>query len=314
MKRFTGIGGSQGAGPGALNEPVCTVGVFDGVHRGHRQLLYELNLWASTVGGESCVITFERHPLEALRGLQVSTILSLEHRLLEFERHGVAGALVLDFSIVRPMGAEQFLQKILIDGLGCRRLLLGFDSRLGRDREGGSDNLPGIGKRLGIEVRIASPVLDREGRKIGSSAIRDSIQRGELAAAANVLGRPYSLRGAVIHGEGRGKGLGTATANMEVADQVLPPDGVYLVRVYRGADTAPAIANLGVRPTFHEGGGRFLEVHVPGWEADLYGEVLEVRLVRRIREERRFADVDALRQQISRDLEALARAVKRGEV
>lgn len=309
MRRIEGL---QGAA--ALKDPVCAVGVFDGVHRGHRQLLYELHLWASSVEGDACVVTFASHPLEVLRGIQVLPILSLENRLLEFERHGVDAAVVLDFAAVKDLGAEEFLKEIVLEGLGCRRLLLGFDSHLGRNREGGPDNLPALGKRLGIEVRVASPVLDKSGAKIGSSSIREDIQAGDLAAAANTLGRPVALRGRVVHGDGRGTGIGVATANLDVGGQVLPPDGVYLVRVFHDGRTAPAVANLGVRPTFGAGGARVLEVHVPGWSGELYGDALEVRMVRRIREEREFASAAALKEQIARDLEVLAQAVEAGEV
>jgi len=312
VRRLAGLE-SDPAAP-ALREPVCTVGVFDGVHRGHRQLIYELNAWAQAADGQSCVITFERHPLETLRGIRVPMILSLESRLLEFQRLGVEATLVLDFARVRPMSAAEFLEQVVRDRLGCHRLLLGFDSRLGHDREGGPENLPEIGRALGIEVRVASPVRDRQGAKVGSSRIRAAIERGDLATAANMLGHPYHLRGRVVHGDGRGEELGTATANLDVDHQVLPPDGVYLVRVFHGEATAPGVANLGRRPTFGEGGPRVLEVHVPGWSGPLYGEALEVRLVRRLRGEERFPDAGTLRAQIARDLQALAQAVDRGEV
>ena len=309
MRRIEGLEGAP-----ALRDPVCAVGVFDGVHRGHRQLLYELHLWASSVEGDACVVTFSNHPLQVLRGIEVPPILSIENRLLEFERHSIEAAVVLDFAAVKDLGAEQFLQTVLLEGLGCRRLLLGFDSHLGRNREGGPDNLPAMGKALGIEVRIASPVLDKSGAKIGSSAIRNAIRVGDLAAAANMLGRPVALRGHVVHGDGRGTGIGVATANLDVGGQVLPPDGVYLVRVFHDGRTAPAVANLGTRPTFGPGGARVLEIHVPGWTGELYGDALEARLVRWIREEREFESTAALKEQIARDLEVLSQAVEAGEV
>lgn len=306
MKRFEGVDGLE-----PLKNPVCTVGVFDGVHRGHRQLLYELVVWAKAVDGESCVITFRRHPLETLKGIEVPAILALENRLLELERHGVDAVVLLDFEDVQPLTAEEFLSRTKAR-LDCTHVLLGFDSRIGKDRCGAAE-LPAVGERLGVEVRIASPVLDKDGNKIGSRFIREAIRTGHLDAAANVLGRPYSLRGEVIHGAGRGKDLGTATANVDVSGQVLPPDGVYLVRVFRGAETAAGVANLGVRPTFG-GGERGLEVHVPQWSGDLYGEVLEVRLGRRLRDEQKFANAAELKEQIAKDLAELAQAVADGEI
>jgi riboflavin kinase / FMN adenylyltransferase len=299
---------------GDLRDPVATIGVFDGVHRGHRQLLYELSVWARATGGESVVLTFDRHPLEVLRGEKVAPILSLENRLLEFERHGIDATVILDFAAIRHMGPREFLSEILVARLGCRRLLLGFDSRIGKDRSGDAARVREEGSALGIDVRVASPVLDKEGGKIGSSAIREAIRKGELDRAANLLGRPMTLRGHVVHGAGRGKGLGIPTANIDTGEQILPPDGVYLARVFRGADTAPAVMNLGVRPTFGGSGKRVLEVHVPGWHADLTGEALEVRPVRFLRAERKFESPAALKAQIEADLSALAQAVARGEI
>ncbi len=311
MRRLDGL---ESVRPGLLREPVCAIGVFDGVHRGHRQLIYELDVWARSVDGESCILTFDRHPLEVLKGVAVPAILSLEARLVELERHGVDAVVVADFGSLKDLGPAEFLEAVVLDRLGCRRLLLGFDSHLGKDRRGGPANLGKMGEALGIEVRIASSVLDREGQKIGSRAIRAAILAGDLEGAANLLGRPYAVRGEVIHGAGRGQELGTATANLDISGQLLPPHGVYLVRVFRGGETAPGVANLGVRPTFGDGGAPTLEVHVPGWSGELYGEQLDVRLLRRLRDERRFRDVAALRAQIAADLEALAEAVANGEV
>ena len=305
MKSFDTLDGLS-----ELDAPVCTVGVFDGVHRGHRQLLYELSVWAQAVNGQSCVITFLRHPLETLRSIEVSAILTPENRRLEFERHGVDAVVLIAFESIQDLTATEFLERL--KGVGCTRVLLGFDGRIGCDRAGPAE-LPAIAEKLGVELRTASPVLDKDGSKIGSRFIRDAIQRGDLEAAANVLGRPCSLRGEVVHGAGRGKELGVATANLDVSGQVLPPDGVYLVRVFRRPDTAAGVANLGVRPTFG-GGARGLDVHVPQWSGDMYGDFLEVRIGRRLRDEKKFADAAELKEQIVRDLQQLAQAVADGDI
>jgi len=219
---------------------VGTVGVFDGVHRGHRQLLYELTVWAGEVGRTAFAVTFDRHPVEVLRGEEVPLIQPLSERLVELGRHGVESIAVLDFAEIRELTAREFLEDVLKARLGCGRFLLGFDSRLGRDRAD-AHRLPAIGEACGVEVRVASPVLDRDGRKIGSSAIREAVREGDLDRAANLLGHPYKIRGTVERGAGRGKGLGTATANLGVAGRVLPPDGVYLVRVFWRGRTAGAV-------------------------------------------------------------------------
>lgn len=311
MRRLDGL---DSLGPAGLREPVAAVGVFDGVHRGHRQLLYELCNWATAVGGEPCVLTFDRHPLTVLRGVEVPWILSLEQRLTELERHGVAHTAVLDFGAIKDKTAEEFLREVLVERMGCRRLLLGFDSRIGKDRQGDAHTLPALGEAAGVEVRIASPVLDHKGEKVGSSAIRRALADGDLDRAANLLGRPVTVRAVVEKGAGRGRDLGAATANLPVAGLALPPDGVYLARAFLGAETAPAIANLGVRPTFRDGRGRTLEVHVPGWTGDLHGRALEVRLLRFVRPEQRFDDAGALKAQIEKDLAVWREAVARGEL
>ncbi len=312
MKRATHWSAFGGAS--ALREPICTVGVFDGVHRGHREVFYELRAWADAIGGETCVLTFSRHPLEVLRGVPLPLLMSNEQRLNEFSRHGMDAALVLEFGLVKDLSPEEFLTTVIRDGLGCRRLLLGFDSHIGKDRAGDSTTLPALGASLGIEVRVASRVLDQAGQKVGSSVIRKAIASGNLESASAMLGHPVTVLGKVQHGAGRGAEVGVATANLAVDELALPPNGVYLVRVFRGGETAPAIANLGIRPTFGDGGPRVLEVHIPGWNMDLYGETLEVRLIRFLRPEIRFESTDELRAQIQADLAEFRQATESGEL
>ncbi len=314
MRRYDGPDVLDRLSPEAFHAPVCTVGVFDGVHRGHLQLLSELAGWADEVSGEPCVLTFERHPLTVLRGIEVPCVLGLDHRLLELERQGVQAVVVLDFAAVRNMTPAQFLQRILIDGMGCHHFLLGFDSRVGQGGAGDASSLPEIGRTVGVEVRVAAPVRDKQGHKIGSSILREAVLQGDLALAALMLGHPFALRGRVVRGEGRGAGLGAATANLRLEGDVLPPDGVYLVRVRTNGDREPGVANLGVRPTFGDAGERTFEVHVPGWGGERYGDVLEVELVSLLRGERRFEDAAALQRQIAEDLEALRRAVAEGRL
>ena len=314
MRRYDGPDVLDRLSPEAFRSPVCTVGVFDGVHRGHQQLLSELVAWADEVSGEPCVLTFERHPLTVLRGIEVPSVLGLDHRLLELERQGVQAAVVLDFAAVRNLTPAEFLQRVLIDRMGCRRFLLGFDSRVGKGGAGDAGSLPEIGRAVAVEVRVAAPVQDERGHKIGSSVLREGVLRGDLTLVAGLLGHPFALRGRVVRGEGRGAGLGAATANLQLEGEVLPPDGVYLVRVRTNGDREPGVANLGVRPTFGEAGKRTFEVHVPGWGGERYGDVLEVELVSRLRGERRFDDAAALQRQIAEDLEALRRAVAEGRL
>jgi riboflavin kinase/FMN adenylyltransferase len=310
VRRYAGV---EALSPEELRAPVCTIGVFDGVHLGHQRLLGELRAWAGEVGGEACVLTFEVHPANVLRGIEIPLVMGLEQRLLELERQGIEAAVVLDFTAIRNLSPADFLRSIVLEKLGCRRFLLGFDSRVGRGGAGDVRTLPDTGREVGVEVRIGEPLRDDGGRKVGSSALRAAVGRGDLGGAARLLGRPMSLAGRIVRGAGRGASLGTSTANLEVENGILPPDGVYLVRVRSGDEEAPGVANLGVRPTFGAG-SRTFEVHVPGWTGERYGEFVEADLVRRLRDERRFQGPADLRRQIAADLEALHRAVAAGEI
>ncbi|MFN3486014.1 MAG: riboflavin kinase, partial [Planctomycetota bacterium] len=201
--------------------------------------------------------------------------------------------------------AEEFVRDVVAGRLRARGIVLGHDSRFGRGREGDLELLARLGRELGIEVRRCDPEL-HQGRPLSSSLIREAIAAGRLQEAALLLGRPPVVIGTVVRGDRRGTLLGFPTANIPLGRSVRPPAGVYAVEVPLEGRICRGVANLGRRPTFESGGTEILEVHLldyPG--GDLYGRTLEVRFLRRLREERRFENVEALRRQIQADIESV---------
>jgi riboflavin kinase/FMN adenylyltransferase len=285
---------------------VVTWGVFDGVHRGHRRVLETLRNWAREISAPSVAITFDRPPSEVLTGKPVPLLVPLEERLRRIGDTGVDFALVIAFTPeFARLGADDFARDVVAGRLRARGIVLGHDSRFGRGREGDLDLLTRLGRDLGIEVRRCAPEL-HQGKPVSSSLIREAVAAGRLEEATLLLGRAPSVTGTVVRGDRRGTRLGFPTANIPLGRVVHPPAGVYAVeaslegRVYRG------VANLGTRPTFEAGGREVLEVHFldyPG--GDLYGRVVEVRFLRRLREERRFDNAEALRRQIQADIESV---------
>ncbi|MBK8978879.1 MAG: riboflavin biosynthesis protein RibF [Planctomycetes bacterium] len=299
-------------GPAAIEaRSAVIVGVFDGVHLGHQRLLHELLEMASALRALPTVVTFRNHPDEVLRGRRVDWIASLPLRLRLLRRAGVGRAVLLDFDDrLRTLSARAFSERILLHGLRCTGLLLGYDSAIGRDREGTPQRMAELGRELGFEVRQGSR-FEVDGRPVSSTAIRDAIRRGDLDAAHRMLGRWPAAFGSVVHGDERGRTLGFPTANVVPQSLVLPPEGVYAVTVILAGTPLPGVANLGRRPTFASDPDTapLLEVHLLDFTGDLYSQELEVAFVARLRPEQRFADPAALRAQIALDIAAARRAL-----
>lgn len=283
---------------------VATVGVFDGVHLGHFHVLREVVARAKDRGITSVMVTFADHPKSVLLGRAPAAVTSLEHRLLLFRRAGIDATLVLRFTAeLRQLTAEMFTRKVLLDGLGLRELVFGFDSKFGRDRGGNPESLQPLSESLGFSITEVPP-LRLHGRAVSSSFIREAVQLGDLPKAASMLGRPVSVLGTVVQGDQRGRELGFPTANLDLHHELQPPTGVYagLVRLVGEEDPTllPAVVNLGTRPTF-EDAGESVEVHLLDWQGDLYGKELEVFFLARQRAEMSFPDADALRARIGMD-------------
>jgi riboflavin kinase/FMN adenylyltransferase len=288
--------------------------MFDGVHRGHQAILAANVESARALGARATVITFRRHPKKLLLGNAPRTLTTLEHRLELFARAGIDHAVVLGFDAsLRSLTAAEFTEQIAVRALGVRRFVLGFDSKFGRDRGGTPEFL----RSRGFEVLIAPKVVVA-GRAVSSTAIREAVELGDLAAASGMLGRRVSVFGRVVHGSSLGHRLGFPTANLDLHHELHPPPGVYASVVHRLSEGGPrrsflGVTNIGFRPTVAPEPPRHpqVEVHVLDFDGDLYGERLELEFVTRLRGERRFSGVEELVAQIGRDVRE-ARSVLAG--
>jgi riboflavin kinase/FMN adenylyltransferase len=285
-----------------------TIGVFDGVHLGHRRVLDLLGRRAGELGLETAVVTFHPHPLALIGPDMVPPLLTgIDHRLELLEGLGVDLVAVLSFDErLRRLTAAEFAAVVLADALAARLVVVGGDFRFGYRRSGNVAALATLGDAHGFAAEVIPLVGGEE--PWSSTRIRQMVAEGDMRGAALALGRPHEVRGRVVHGEGRGSGLGVPTANVEVpAGLALPPQGVYAVRAGPvGAGLIPGVADLGVRPTFN-GGAEALEVHLFDYHGDLYGESMRVAFVERLRGEQRFASVGDLVAQMRADVASAQR-------
>jgi len=282
---------------------VVTVGTFDGVHRGHRAVIEELARRAERAERSSVLVTFEPHPAAVVRPEAAPARLTLAH-----ERAAALAETVLDYVVVlrfdralATMAPEEFVRSVLVRRCRVRELVVGHDHGFGRDRQGDRAMLERLGRAEGFAVDVVAPV-DDDG-VISSSRIRQAIEAGDLATARRLLGRPYRISGRVVRGAGRGRSIGVPTMNLAPPPgKLLPPDGVYAVRVEAGGRPVGGMMNQGARPTFGDA-DRWLEAHLFDFAGELYGREVRVEWVKRLRGVRRFASADELRQQLAHDRE-----------
>jgi len=283
------------------------LGVFDGVHLGHRVILGAAVAHARATGSTALACTFEPHPFEVLQPDRAPQLITtLDERLELVAACGVDGTVVLDFT--RELAAvepEAFVKDVLVDRLAARQVVVGFNHRFGRGARGDADLLRDLGGRLGFSVDVVEPLMV-DGAPVSSTAIRAALGRGDLEAAARMLGRPYTLPGKVVAGAGRGRTLGFPTANIAPERPVLVAPGVYACTTEVAGQRQRAVVNVGVRPTFGED-TLAVEAYLLDFSGDLYGQTLRLVFVSRVREERRFPSVDALRAQIAADVETARR-------
>jgi riboflavin kinase/FMN adenylyltransferase len=290
----------------AAARPVVSVGSFDGVHLGHQYILNELVEWARREHAPAVVVTFRTHPREVMTGKVMPSLNSPEHKLRLLSKAGVDAILMLEFDDrIQQLTARDFMEQCVRDALNARGLLVGFNNHIGKDREGTYPVLREIGAGLGIEVRESERV-EVSGLAMSSSAIRKHVASGDFLWARKMLGRPYSIVGHVTPGDKRGGGIGFPTANIALAGLAYPPQGVYGVRVKHEGEWHLGAANIGTRPTVAPARvDPLLEVHLLDFEGDLYGHELEVEFLFRVRDERKFAGLEELKQQLARDVEAV---------
>lgn len=279
------------------------LGYFDGIHLGHQAILRQ----AVACGERSLLFTFRNHPLSVLRPEQAPQLLTpFEEKVPLVAAQGVQWLVWREFDVpFSRMTPRQFVHQVLAARLGARRVVVGPNYRFGHRAAGSPDMLVELGRECGLEVDVVPPVFLGE-TMVSSSRIRTLLGEGDVRCAGALLGRPYEVGGTVARGEQRGTRIGFPTANVAVDEaRLLPANGVYATRVAVGERTVAGVANLGVRPTFAgHADRRVLEVHLLDFTDDLYDQALHVQFVDRLREERTFAGVDALVEQIRRDVEA----------
>lgn len=285
---------------------VLTIGNFDGLHRGHQALLKLLTDKASALGVPAVVLTFEPHPREYFSAHDAPPRLaSLREKLLLLSSCGIDRVHVCRFNAgFAAQPAAAFIDDVLIRGLGVRHVFVGDDFRFGARRTGDFAMLQRAGQAHGFGVE-SMPTLDVGGERASSSAVRNALAAGDLAHAAQLLGRPYSIAGKIMHGDKIGRQLGFPTINIQLKHRRPPLSGVFAVGVEGLEDRRIAgVANVGVRPTATDSGQARLEVHLLGWSGDCYGAHPRIHFLHKLREEIRFASLDALKTQIARDTDA----------
>jgi riboflavin kinase/FMN adenylyltransferase len=286
---------------------VVTIGTFDGVHWGHQLLIQRVKEEARRRGLLSAVVTFDKIPRTVINpDLRVSRLTPLPERLRLLASLEVDQVVPLTFDTeLSRLTAQEFVT-LLIRYLGMRHLVTGPGFALGRGRGGTSEVLTQIGQELGYTVQVLEPFL-QDGERVSSTAVRQALAEGRMERVMACLGRPFGLVGRVVVGRHRGKGLGFPTANLALEDgQALPPDGVYVTRARLEGQPLPSVTNVGDNPTFGDV-QRWVEVHILDFDRDIYGRELRIDLLHRLREEVRFPTVEALVEQMHRDV-AAARA------
>ena len=275
---------------------IVTVGTFDGVHRGHWEVLGEICRRARETGGRSILVTFDPHPLRVVRPEHAPPLLTtLGEKREVLAESGLEYVVFVPFTrTLQRYPARRFVEEILIGRIGMKELVIGYDHGFGRDREGGVETLREIGREMGFAVDVVE-AYQLEGEPVSSSRIRRLLGEGDAATAARLLGRPYWLEGVVVRGEQKGRELGFPTANVEVGnpEKMLPREGVYAAYGWVGGARVPGLLHLGPRPTF-PGFSPTVELHLLDWSGDLYGRHLRVEVVDRIRDIRPFPSVPAL--------------------
>lgn len=295
---------------------VLTIGAYDGLHHGHQAVISQVRALAAQRGARSAVVTFDRHPATVVRPESAPKLLTDHDQRMELlEATGIDAAVVLPFT---PDMAEEspleFIERVLVDCLHAECVVVGDDFHFGRHREGNVTLLREIGETYDFEVEPVVLVSRADGvaEPVSSTAIRRALAGGNVALAADMLGRPFEARGVVVQGDQRGRLLGFPTANVEVPNRIcLPADGVY-AGIYERPDGSrhTCAINLGRRPTFYEhADSSLLEAHLIDFEGDLYGEAARIQFVDFLRSERKFDGIDALIEQLKHDIEHARRSI-----
>lgn len=283
--------------------PVLTLGNFDGVHLGHQAIFSKVIARAGDISGISVAFTFEPHPLKVIAPERSPRLLNTFHGKMKLlAAAGIDVVICANFTrTFADQNPEDFAREVLHEKIGVREVYVGYDYAFGKGREGSIESLKRMGRTYGFEVGVIEAV-QVNGMVVSSSTIRDMIAEGRVDDAAKLLGRNYSIEGAVVHGARRGQKIGFPTANLSTANELVPALGVYAVLAsFKGRAMVKGVAAIGVRPTF-DSGPVSVEVYLLDFHDDLYGEQMEVSFVKRLRGEEKFADAEGLVLQIRKDV------------
>jgi len=287
-----------------LDNAVMTTGTFDGVHQGHRKILDRLMEVAKKSNGESVLLTFFPHPRMVLQPeSDLKLINTIDEKIELLRKEGI------DHLIIQPFTKEfsrttslEFVRDILVNQIGTKKLVIGYDHHFGRNREGSFDHLKEFGPIYGFEVEEIS-VQDVDNVNVSSTKVRKALEEGEVHVAANYLGHSFFIKGEVVHGKKIGRELGYPTANLKIENpyKLIPGNGIYAVRVRRGDDLYEGMLNIGIRPTIGVSQTISVEVNLFDFNEEIYGERLTVHFIKRIRCEKKFDSKDALIAEMQKD-------------
>jgi len=294
---------------------VLTLGVFDGLHLGHQLIMKTVVERARAVSAVPTVITFEPHPRAVLHPASAPPLLqTLDQKIEALGVLGIEQAIVIHFDqAFAQIRAEDFLRNVVRERLQAKEVYLGRGFFFGHNREGNIDLLRSASQRLGFFADEV-PEVRLRGTRIGSTRIRELLQQGRVNLARRMLGRPYGVEGPVVRGAARGTSLGFPTANLRPHNRVIPRAGVYVTATLNAGHWRRSVTNIGLRPTFGDATEPSVETFVMNWSGDLYGDVLRVRFLHRLRAEKKFALVDELKSQIDRDVARATRYFERAGV
>jgi riboflavin kinase/FMN adenylyltransferase len=283
---------------------IITVGSFDGVHVGHVKILSTLVNNAKAKNCRSIVLTFEPHPRKVIsQNYSLKLLTSLEEKKELIYKHGVDELLILPFTHeFSQMSSDDFFKNIIIDKIGIKEIILGYDHHFGKGRDGDESKVRQLGSLYNFEVTLV-PEVKYDDLTVSSSVIRRELQHGKIKSAACYLNRFYSITGRVIEGDKRGRLLGFPTANIQISDddKMVPANGVYAVKVFTGNEEYSGVMNIGNRPTFQDSESIILEVHIFDFSENIYDKEIKVEFVDRIRDEQKFNSKEELIEQINRD-------------
>ncbi|MGB5530471.1 MAG: bifunctional riboflavin kinase/FAD synthetase [Ignavibacteriaceae bacterium] len=285
---------------------VITLGTFDGLHLGHQRIFDTLIQKARQIGGRNYLITFDPHPRKVIPGRNDVKLLStLEEKISILENLSIENLFVIKFTQeFSQQTPGQFVEKYLIKGIGLKEIVIGYDHHFGKGRDGDFELLQSLGQKFNFAVTLI-PEYTVDGETISSTKIRNALLAGDVAKANKMLGRYYSFKGKVIKGDGRGKDLGFPTANLSIEneDKLVPAKGIYAAECIIEGEKHYGLLSLGNRPTFHTNGDIIPEFYIFDFKEDIYGKVLEVNLVHRIRDEEKFNSVEELIARMKMDEE-----------